>query len=332
MHPPLKEQFAVEKLADGSFVSAVFPGNFGNIQSIAFGGSTLAVAVRAAYATAPPDFSLYSVLGHFHGPAHTNAKLYVKVHHTRDTRTFATRRVVVTQQQTRSNGSQMERQCLELMADFHVAEPSVLTYSARPTIAYKGPEQQPTLQDLVDKALAAGKIKSSPLDKTGAMYVGLGIHLDSRTCAEGMSGQNMLGLIGPQPTDQDALHVTERVSGDWSRLRVPLDDRQDKAAALAFMMDAGLTMTALTHNHLWFHDVGPSVTTDFALRLFVPEVDLNHWHLRERKTVAGGAGRTYSEARLWDEKGTLVASMTQQCILKPKKPSSGQPSSAKPSL
>lgn len=326
MVPPLKDQFAVQKLGDGSFVSTHHPSTYGNINGIAFGGSTLAVAVRAVYATAPANFSLYSVLGHFHGPATTKANLYVTVHNIRDTRTFATRRVVVTQTQQKSDGSEVQRQCLELFADFHVAEPSVLTYSAQPSMAYKGPDESPTLQDLVDKALTEGKIKSSPLEKQGAMYVGLGVHFETRTCTEGMSGQNMLGLLRSEPTDQDARHVADRVSGDWSRLRVPLQDKEDKAAAVAFTMDAGLTMTALAHNHLWFDMVGPSVTSDFALRLFVPEVDLNEWHLRERKTISGGAGRTYSEARLWDKNGTLVASMTQQCILKPKDPAKSKAS------
>jgi hypothetical protein len=37
---------------------------------------------------------------------------------------------------------------------------------------------------------------------------------------------------------------------------------------------------------------------DFALRNLVNDVDLNEWHLREIKTIAGGDGRAYSKARL----------------------------------
>jgi acyl-CoA thioesterase len=35
--------------------------------------------------------------------------------------------------------------------------------------------------------------------------------------------------------------------------------------------------------------------------------------------VAGGEGRTYSEARIWDQTGRMVANLTQQSILRPKK-------------
>jgi hypothetical protein len=33
---------------------------------------------------------------------------------------------------------------------------------------------------------------------------------------------------------------------------------------------------------------------------------------------AADVGRTYSESRLWNQSGAMVASMTQQCILRPK--------------
>jgi acyl-CoA thioesterase len=45
-------------------------------------------------------------------------------------------------------------------------------------------------------------------------------------------------------------------------------------------------------------------------------VDRGTWCLRERKVLAAGRGRTYSEGRLWDGEGALVASMTTQCILR----------------
>lgn len=55
------------------------------------------------------------------------------------------------------------------------------------------------------------------------------------------------------------------------------------------------------------------------MRIFSSDWDLNDWNLRELKTVSGGDGRTYSEARVWNKSGKLVANMTQQSILRPKK-------------
>lgn len=54
------------------------------------------------------------------------------------------------------------------------------------------------------------------------------------------------------------------------------------------------------------------------MRLFVPDVDLSGWHLRERNTLAAAVGRQYSESRMWDQQGNLVASMTQQLTLRPR--------------
>jgi acyl-CoA thioesterase len=54
---------------------------------------------------------------------------------------------------------------------------------------------------------------------------------------------------------------------------------------------------------------------DFALRIFT-KIDMNEWTLRERRTTRAGGSRSYTEGRLWNEKGELLASMTQQCILR----------------
>lgn len=63
-------------------------------------------------------------------------------------------------------------------------------------------------------------------------------------------------------------------------------------AALAFLMDGALAFLPLTHGGMWFDDVGACSTLDFALRVFVPSVDMGEWHLRERSTSRGeGEGR-----------------------------------------
>jgi acyl-CoA thioesterase len=74
----------------------------------------------------------------------------------------------------------------------------------------------------------------------------------------------------------------------------------------------------LVHNHLSLPDAGACSSLDFAIRIFSNDVDLNQWHLKELKTHHGSNGRTYSEARLWDEQQNLVATMTQMNILRPK--------------
>lgn len=195
----------------------------------------------------------------------------------------------------------------------------MLTYSPPPTLKYKGPDESPTLKELVDKAMADGTIKKDPIATHASMFYEAERFWEMKTCTEGMTGQNLVGMLAKVlPTDQDNLPVTDRVSSDWMRLRVPVTSVREKTAALLFLLDGGVPFTALAHNHLWYTDSGPCNTLEFALRLFEPVVDVNKWHVRERKTIVAGHGRSYNEARLFDQAGILTASMTQQCILRPK--------------
>ncbi|KAI3393041.1 hypothetical protein diail_4817 [Diaporthe ilicicola] len=310
----LADQLAIEQTGPGQFISKVPPDRMGNAQPIAYGGCTAGIATRAACATVPGSYSLYSLVGHFLGPASITEKLACTVHSTRDTKTFVTRRVVVSQK--RPDGQ--FRTCLELIADFHVEEPALLAYSAPPTIPFKGPDESPTAKDLAREAVSRGLASKDIIEKHGVMFSMMENFFETRTCAEGLTGQNVLGLLRTQPTDQDSLPLTERTSGDWAKTKEVLTSAGEKAAVLSFLMDGGLSFLPLWHEHLWFDSASACSTLDFALRLFTPDVDLSNWHLRERKTIAGGFGRTYSESRLWDEQRNLVACMTQQCILRPK--------------
>ncbi|KAK9775528.1 putative Thioesterase-like superfamily-domain-containing protein [Seiridium cardinale] len=306
-------QLGLDEVSPGEFVSKVLPGRMGNLLPIAYGGCTLGLATHAACKTVPSEYSLYSLTGQFLGPASTKEKLSCTVHTTRNTRTFATRRVQVSQIQP--DGS--KRICLELLADFHVLEPALLTYSAHPTRTYSGPEQSKSIGELAAAAVAKGEMNQDTADAFLAAWKLSENFFDTRFCPEGVSGQNLIGALKHAQTTQDHLPVPEKTTGDWIRTRVPLETPCERTASVSFLLDVGLSFIPLTHSHLWFEDSRAFSTLDFALRLFVPDVDLDSWHLRERKTLAAGFGRTFTEARLWNEKGTLVATMTQQCIMRP---------------
>lgn len=149
----------------------------------------MAVAVNAAYTTIGPDFSLYSLLGHFHGPASTQQKLYASVVRTRDTRSFATRRVQV--KQKLPDGS--FRACLELMADFHVREPEVLEYSAPTRTAWPGPEECPTVGEHAAALRNEGKVTDEQYEALRATFATSEDYFETRYCVDGVSGQNLSG-------------------------------------------------------------------------------------------------------------------------------------------
>lgn len=276
----------------------------------------MGVATAAACSTVPQGYHLYSLVGHYLGPGQLVVKMLCTVHPTRTTKTFATRRVEV--KQTAPDGT--SRVCMEIIADFHVEEPAVLTYSAPPRRKYSGPETSPDLESLSRTLLADGQISQEQADMASAtgMFGLMGRFFDTRHPVEGVAGQNLFGIAKHMPTDQDSCHITEKTSAEWIKTLAPLDSRAEKMSALAFELDGALSFTPMAHSSLWFEDVGVASTLDFAMRLFVPDVDLGRWHLRERSTVAAAVGRQYSESRMWDQQGNLVASMTQQSILRPR--------------
>lgn len=315
MEHPLADQIAVEQLRDGEFISKVVPVRMGNSLPIAYGGCTIAVAVSSACATVPEPLALYSVLGHFLGPASTTEKLHCVVQKVRDTRSFATRRVQVKQKQ--SDGS--VRTCLELTADFHAPEPSLLTYSIPPTATYAKPDDCPDSAAHVWHLHERGVITQKQAAQFLETFKPAFEYFETRQCVNGVCSQNLSGASKTTPTTQDRLHITQKSSAEWQRVKEPLKSTQDTLAALSFLMDGGLSFLPLSHNHMWFDDVTACSTLDFAFRVFTTDIKLDQWHLRERTTSHGGSGRTYAEGKLWDEKGNLVASTSQQSIMRPKK-------------
>ena len=87
-------------------------------------------------------------------------------------------------------------------------------------------------------------------------------------------------------------------------------------ASLACILDSILSFLTVSHNNLFFEDVGACSSLDFALRVFTPCLKLSNRHLIEVSNYHAGSGRTFSESDLWTEEGTLVACMTQQVILR----------------
>ncbi|KAK8046413.1 hypothetical protein PG996_014477 [Apiospora saccharicola] len=300
MASTVTEQTAVEEIGPGQFRSKFNPGRMGNAKAIAYGGCTLGVAVRAAcMAAVPPHHRLYSVVGHYLGPASTTEKLVCIVHDTRTTKSFSTRRVVVQQAQPNSGsgsgssaGETPMRTCMELIADFHAEEPAApgMTYSAAPSQAYAGPgNQSETPAVLRTTVLSPAEAKA--VERARDVFALNERFLDTRPCREGVAAQNLNGVLAGRPTTQDARALADRTSAEWVRHKRPststsllLESPADQAAALAFCLDGGLSFLPLTLDGRWLGDVAACSSLDFALRLLTARPDFNKWHLRERRT------------------------------------------------
>ncbi|KAF2433034.1 acyl-CoA thioesterase II [Tothia fuscella] len=309
----LKEQVGVEQVSEDCFVSLKNPDKMGNTADIAYGGCTLASAVNAAYQTVPPGFHCFSVMGNYLGPAFSHSKLFCKIRRIRDTRSFQSRQVEVSQKQ--KDGTQ--RLCMIMFAEFQNQEPaSLMRYSVPPSQEWPTWQDCPTRSEYAAQLVKDGKVPQKMVDINGKVFGLMSRLWDGRVCPNSIMTQNLYGMAKDLPTTQDHLPLTSKISGEWAKAKAQLTTEGEQIASLAFYMDGAISFMPLSFSHKFLQDAGACSSLDFALRIFTNKLDINQWHIKEMKTIVGAEGRTYGEARLWDEKGSMVASMTQQCILR----------------
>ncbi|KAF1911295.1 thioesterase-like superfamily-domain-containing protein [Ampelomyces quisqualis] len=315
---PLIEQLALNPTNsdNNEFETIHHPQRMGNPLDIAYGGYALGTACRAAYKCVSTGYHLYSMLGHYLGPAYSDRPLRAKVRTIRQTRTFATRQVEISQK--RDNGE--ERICLIAMADFQVSEPAtLLEFSKPPLESFPHHNGLPTQKEVFQKLLDDGKISQQLLDAHSKTFSLMEAHFDQRPCPDSVFAQNLFGMAKTLPTTQDHLPVTSRTTGDWFRCREKLNGEAEHLTNLSFLVDGAISFLPLSLNRMWFDDVGAVSSLDFALRIFKAgdEVDLSQWHKREISVSVASEGRSFGESWVWDEQGRAVASMSQQSILRP---------------
>ncbi|KAF2874452.1 thioesterase-like superfamily-domain-containing protein [Massariosphaeria phaeospora] len=315
---PWLETSSLKAVGDDVYETLYPPQRMGNARDIAYGGFAIAVAVKAAclsVPSTPSTYHLYSIVGTFLGPALTDRPLRARITTIRQTRTFATRQVQISQVQ--DDGT--ERPCLVTLADFQVREEkNLLTYSAKPSKQYTHYSKLEGTKEQHQRLVKAGTINQKFVDGYAKSFGMMSTIHETRACPEGIFAQNLNGIAKHLPTTQDTLPLTSRSTADWFRAIDPLpsDSQAEHVANLAFFADAAIAFAPLSFNHMFLDEAAACSSLDFALRLFTNDLDMNQWHLREITTSVGNAGRTYSEGRVWDEEGRCVASMTQQGIMR----------------
>lgn len=312
------ETLALKHLGDNVYETVHNPERMGNALNIAYGGFALAVAVKSSYQSLPPNSNhqLYTMMGSYLGPALTDRPLRASVRTVRQTRTFATRQVEVSQKQ--ADGT--FRTCFIALADLQVPEKeTMLQFSISPSRNYASYAGLADRETQAQKLVEQGKV-SQQAANTQALGLGVLARLfDIRPCPEGIFAQNLTGMAKSLPTTQDGLPLTEKSTADWLRSKTALPDQSENVSLLAFFMDSALSFAPLAFSKMFLEDSSACSSLDFAIRIFSNSVSMDKWHLREIKTKVGSEGRTYNEAWMFDEEGKCVACMTQANILRPLK-------------
>lgn len=183
----------------------------GNMVDVAYGGSTLAVAFNAAL----PGFFLYSALGNYLGPAFTDRTLQCAVRGIRNTKTFATRHVELSQVQKDGKG----RLSLFVSADFQAAEPAtLLTYSRPPMMTYSAAEDCRTVEENRQHLTKCGLASDLAVQSQRRIFGISERFFDQRPCPEGSNAQTLTVMAKKvTATMQDHLSLPSRTSADLSR-------------------------------------------------------------------------------------------------------------------
>ncbi|KAL8279305.1 hypothetical protein RQP46_008342 [Phenoliferia psychrophenolica] len=293
----------------------------------AFGGNT---QYLAAYQTLPTQdgMALYSMIGHFLGPTGKDKAIRMTVDDVRTTRTFATRRVMLAQEQP--DGT--ERSVMAITLDFVVSTgPSFIQFSLTPPVTAHHSDL-PLYVDALDARVASGTMLPVVASTFRTVFDLITRTLDIKIPDDALMGQNVWGIekwaqtsqVGRLLPKNPIPSVLTRAKTDLSNPPPPSDDsvpissQSANASLLAFALDSALAFIPLTFSGSFMQDVSACGSLDFSLRVFSDKLDLNQWHMEEMWTISGGLGRTYSEGKLWSEDGKLVASMSQQSVMRPK--------------
>lgn len=262
----------------------------------AFGGQVAGQALTAASRTVPEELAVHSLHGYFLRAGQTSRPMIYTVEDLRDGRTYATRRVTVTQ-----NGEAI----FVLSASFKQAEPG-------------GHDRQPPPPDSPDPGRLPDYFDLwARTDPQGAEHAAVRQALEVRYMG-----------VDPSPAGTDTgagcadaePGVTEQKL--WVRALEPLpDDPVLHTCALTYASDLLLApTTALALEP-------PRTMSDRPSTVFLTSLDhalwfhrrfrADEWLLISQQSRTAGDGRGLARSEVWTRDGRLVASAVQETVLRP---------------
>ncbi|RIY02472.1 acyl-CoA thioesterase II [Aureimonas flava] len=256
-----------------------------------FGGEVIAQALVAAQRTVAAERPVHSLHGYFLRPGNPQAPVIYEVARIRDGGSFTTRIV---------HGIQHGEAIFTLSASFQRREEGLDHQMPMPDVPR--PDALPSAADLADEILARAP---EPIRR----YWSRPRPIEFRP----VSFDHYL-TREPLPPRQ---HV-------WVRTVAPLgDDPALNAAALAYLSDMTLLDTALfAHGLSVFDERIQAASLDHAMWFHRP-VRVGDWHLYAQDSPSSSGGRGLTRGSLFALDGTLVASVAQEGLIRPRRPPEG---------
>lgn len=249
-----------------------------------YGGQVAAQALIAGARTVGPEFHVHSLHSYFLLPGDYQVPIIYDVERIRDGRSFATRRVVA-----RQHGRPIYYQTLNYQRD----EEGFEHQDVMPEV--KGPEEG---LDLVDLMRKGGNIDADALGKEWGA-------LDVRWLGNSRHG------LEPDPEHPSRARMWIRIKGEVGA------DPLDHLAAFTYATDVSLLGASLAA-----HDVNPADTQMASLDhtiWFHRPFRVDEWWLYDQWSPFSGGGRGLSFGHVYTPDGTLVATVAQEGLIRPRR-------------
>ena len=249
-----------------------------------FGGQVLGQGLRAAYHTVAEDRFAHSLHASFLRRGDANKPVRLEVERSRSGGSFSSRRVVALQD---------EKPILHMALSFQRDEPGHHHQSPAPEA--HGPEGVFSERDLAQ--MFKDQIPEA--------------------LREGLTSERAIELRDVDPMNPMAL---EKKSGNrqvWLRAADKLpDDRILHQCLLAYASDFYLLSTSMhPHGVHWIQPEMHVTSLDHALWFHRPP-RLDDWLLHSMSSPWAGAGRGLVQGQIYDREGQLVASTTQEGLIR----------------
>ncbi len=253
-----------------------------------FGGQVLSQALRAASNTVPADRLVHSLHGYFIRPGRFERPVLYEVERIRDGRSFNTRRVLAIQ-----NGEAI----FSMDASYQVVEEGLSHAKAMPNV----PPPEALVDDVeFDSTLDANDPNRGPMSGVPRPFELRSVYQQSR---ELWSKQRAWNPV-------------------WVRFRGPVDERDAHlpGCLLAYASDMAFVSTlALAHSDTVKRDKLMMASLDHAVWLHRP-VPVDDWLLFVKRATTARGGRGMNHAEVFSRDGSLVASVSQEGLVRLRKP------------
>lgn len=271
------DALALTDTGEDTFTASSLPQLHGRV----YGGQVLAQALLAAGQTTPAERLPHSVHGYFLRPGKLDETITFTVERLRDGRSFSARR---------THALQSGKPILSMITSFQERQDGLDHAQSMPDVP--APEDLPSSVDLfnsMDHPVARFFYRNGAFDLRHT-----GGHLFTGPAAEA--------------TDQQCL---------WMRSRGPLPGGQLlQRAVLAYACDQVMLEPIMRRHRLsWLTPEASVASLDHAM-WWHRDVDAGEWLLYVQSSPSAQGGRGLGEAKVFNRRGDLVASIAQEGMLR----------------